>query len=88
MHEQSQVVAADETEQGIRAILNLGHTFGHAIETFQHYRDWLHGEAVAAGMVMAAASVGASWQISPEDLQRARSLIAALRLASAATSRI
>lgn len=48
------VVAQDETEQGIRAILNLGHTFGHAIEAHQGYGNWLHGEAVAVGMVMAA----------------------------------
>lgn len=48
------VVAQDEREGGIRAILNLGHTFGHAIETAQGYGNWLHGEAVAAGMVMAA----------------------------------
>src|SRR5690606_8237216 len=48
------VVAADEREGGIRAILNFGHTFGHAIETFTGYTEWLHGEAVATGMVMAA----------------------------------
>lgn len=48
------VVAQDEREGGIRAILNLGHTFGHAIEAHQGYGKWLHGEAVAAGMVMAA----------------------------------
>ena len=48
------VVAADETEQGVRAILNLGHTFGHAIETASGYGNWLHGEAVGAGMAMAA----------------------------------
>ncbi|MFV0476750.1 MAG: 3-dehydroquinate synthase [Parahaliea sp.] len=48
------VVAEDEREGGVRAILNLGHTFGHAIETHQGYGNWLHGEAVAAGMVMAA----------------------------------
>jgi 3-dehydroquinate synthase len=47
------VVAADEREGGVRAILNLGHTFGHAIETAQGYGHWLHGEAVAAGMCMA-----------------------------------
>jgi 3-dehydroquinate synthase len=47
-------VAADEREGGLRAILNLGHTFGHAIETAQGYGNWLHGEAVAAGMAMAA----------------------------------
>ena len=49
------VVARDEREGGLRAILNLGHTFGHAIETRQGYGQWLHGEAVAAGMVMALA---------------------------------
>lgn len=48
------VVSQDEHEGGIRAILNFGHTFGHAIETAQGYGNWLHGEAVAAGMVMAA----------------------------------
>lgn len=48
------VVSQDEHEGGIRAILNLGHTFGHAIETAQGYGNWLHGEAVAAGTVMAA----------------------------------
>ena len=48
------VVAADEREGGLRAILNFGHTFGHAIETEQGYGAWLHGEAVAAGMVLAA----------------------------------
>jgi 3-dehydroquinate synthase len=49
----AEVVAKDETEQGIRAWLNLGHTFGHAIETYQGYGNWLHGEAVAAGTMMA-----------------------------------
>jgi 3-dehydroquinate synthase len=48
------VVAADEREAGQRALLNLGHTFGHAIETGLGYGQWLHGEAIAAGMVMAA----------------------------------
>jgi 3-dehydroquinate synthase len=48
------VVAQDEREGGLRAILNFGHTFGHAIETGQGYGQWLHGEAVACGMVMAA----------------------------------
>jgi 3-dehydroquinate synthase len=47
------VVAEDEREAGVRAILNFGHTFGHAIETAQGYGNWLHGEAVAAGMVLA-----------------------------------
>jgi 3-dehydroquinate synthase len=48
------VVGQDEREHGLRAILNLGHTFGHAIETASGYGNWLHGEAVAAGMVIAA----------------------------------
>jgi len=48
------VVGVDEREQGLRAILNFGHTFGHAIETASGYGMWLHGEAVAAGMVVAA----------------------------------
>lgn len=50
----AQVVACDEREQGARALLNLGHTFGHAIETALAYRDWRHGEAVAVGLSMAA----------------------------------
>ncbi len=50
----AEVVAADERESGQRALLNLGHTFGHAIETALDYKDWLHGEAVATGMLMAA----------------------------------
>lgn len=64
------VVGVDEREHGLRAILNLGHTFGHAIETATDYTQWLHGEAVAAGMVMAAdLSHRLSW-ISQADLQR------------------
>ncbi|CAH9014460.1 3-dehydroquinate synthase [Candidatus Nitrosacidococcus sp. I8] len=50
----AEVVAADERESGIRATLNLGHTFGHAIETGMGYGNWLHGEAVGVGMIMAA----------------------------------
>jgi 3-dehydroquinate synthase len=50
----AEVVAADERETGVRALLNLGHTFGHAIELGTGYGSWLHGEAIAAGMVMAA----------------------------------
>ncbi len=50
----ARIVAADELEQGQRALLNLGHTFGHAIETATGYGVWLHGEAIAAGMCMAA----------------------------------
>ncbi|MGB2042097.1 MAG: 3-dehydroquinate synthase [Porticoccaceae bacterium] len=76
----AQVVSADETEQGVRAILNLGHTFGHAIETFQQYRDWLHGEAVAAGMVMAAQLSVLAGSISRAELQRTKDLISSCGL--------
>ncbi len=64
------VVARDEREGGIRAILNFGHTFGHAIETAQGYGVWLHGEAVAAGMVMAADLSQRMGMISKDDLSR------------------
>lgn len=50
----AEVVMADETEQGVRALLNLGHTFGHAIESMTHYTEYLHGEAVALGTLLAA----------------------------------
>ena len=52
--EKAAIVVEDEKEKGKRAILNFGHTFGHAIETAMGYGNWLHGEAVAAGMVLAA----------------------------------
>jgi 3-dehydroquinate synthase len=50
----AEIVARDEHERGDRALLNLGHTFGHAIESATHYSSWLHGEAVGAGMLLAA----------------------------------
>jgi 3-dehydroquinate synthase len=76
----AEVVAADETEQGNRALLNLGHTFGHAMETFTGYRDWLHGEAVAAGMVMAARmSLELGW-LNQADLDRVSDSLAAWKL--------
>ncbi|RYY79696.1 MAG: 3-dehydroquinate synthase [Moraxellaceae bacterium] len=71
----ARIVAADEHEHGERALLNLGHTFGHAIESYLGYGAWLHGEAVAAGMVMAAdLSCRLGW-ISPADVQRVRLII-------------
>lgn len=76
------MVAADEKESatGSRATLNLGHTFGHAIETGQGYGVWLHGEAVSAGTVMAAdMSYRLGW-IDKELLGRTRALLAAARL--------
>ena len=71
----AKVVSADEREQGIRAILNLGHTFGHAIEAAQDYKDWLHGEAVAAGMVFAAEFSRHLGLIGESDVHRAARLI-------------
>lgn len=71
----ARVVAADERESGIRAILNLGHTFGHAIETAEGYGTWLHGEAVAAGMVMAVdLSARMGWLVSEEVVRLSRLL--------------
>ena len=64
------IVAQDEKESGIRALLNLGHTFGHAIETASGYGVWLHGETVAMGMVMAAdLSKRIGWLSSAEAIQ-------------------
>lgn len=76
----AQVVAQDEREGGIRAILNLGHTFGHAIETGMGYGNWLHGEAVGAGMVLAAQTSQRLGWISEADVTRARALIRAAGL--------
>jgi len=71
----ARVVGADEREAGIRATLNLGHTFGHAIETHQGYGAWLHGEAVSAGTVMALEmSCQLGW-LSVEDRNRAVRLL-------------
>ena len=66
----AEVVAADETEQGERALLNLGHTFGHAIETGLGYGAWLHGEAVAAGTMMAAQLSHQLGWLSAADVER------------------
>ena len=71
----ARIVANDEKEQGERALLNLGHTFGHAIESYLGYGVWLHGEAVATGMVMAADLSQRMGWISAEDLQRTKKII-------------
>jgi 3-dehydroquinate synthase len=76
----AQVVGQDEREGGIRAILNLGHTFGHAIETGMGYGNWLHGEAVAAGMVMAAETSRRMGWLTEADVMRTRALIRAAGL--------
>jgi len=78
----AEVVAADEKESGQRALLNLGHTFGHAIETGMGYGEWLHGEAVATGMCMAAdLSFRLGW-ISEDDFHRIQRLIKRANLPS------
>ncbi|NNH02047.1 3-dehydroquinate synthase [Acinetobacter sp. ANC 5414] len=71
----ARIVANDEKEQGERALLNLGHTFGHAIESYLGYGVWLHGEAVATGMVMAADLSQRMGWISAEDLERTKKII-------------
>ena len=76
----AKIVAADERESGVRALLNLGHTFGHAIEAGMGYGVWLHGEAVAAGMAMAAdLSCRMGW-LSAEELARTVALLQAAKL--------
>lgn len=76
----AEVVAADEREGGLRAILNLGHTFGHAIEAGLGFGVWLHGEAVAAGMVLAAdLSMRLGW-LAESDVERVRALVRRARL--------
>lgn len=77
------VVAADEREAGVRAHLNFGHTFGHAIERMQGYGDWLHGEAVAAGMVMAARISAARGDLAAEAVQQLIAFNQAVGLPSA-----
>jgi 3-dehydroquinate synthase len=76
----AEVVVADEKESGQRALLNLGHTFGHAIEAGLGYGTWLHGEAVATGMCMAARmSLQLGW-ISADDFVQISNMIAQARL--------
>jgi len=71
----AEIVARDEREQGERALLNLGHTFGHAIESATGYTQWLHGEAVGAGMLMAASFSRECGLISSEEPERLRRLL-------------
>tara|TARA_B110000908_G_scaffold170389_1_gene229802 strand:- start:465 stop:1538 length:1074 start_codon:yes stop_codon:yes gene_type:complete len=71
----AKIVARDERENDVRATLNLGHTFGHAIETFYSYEGWLHGEAVAVGMVMAAELSEHMGWIQKNDVNRIKKLL-------------
>ncbi len=76
----AEVVSQDETETGVRALLNLGHTFGHAIEAEQGYGNWLHGEAVAVGIVLAAQTSYRLGLLVQEQVARVRDLLAAAQL--------
>lgn len=78
------VVAEDETEQGVRALLNLGHTFGHAIEAHQGYGQWLHGEAVGTGMHMAALLSERLGWLAEVEVERVTTVLAAAGLPLAA----
>ncbi|PKF77821.1 3-dehydroquinate synthase [Vibrio sp. vnigr-6D03] len=74
------VVAQDEKESGIRALLNLGHTFGHAIEAEMGYGNWLHGEAVSSGTVMAAKTALLQGMIDQQQFERILSILKKSRL--------
>ena len=78
------VVAKDERETGERALLNFGHTFGHAVEAGMGYGSWLHGEAVAAGMVMAARFSEKLGYIGKADVQRVVDILVRAKLPVAA----
>lgn len=69
------IVAEDEKEKGVRALLNLGHTFGHAIETSAGYGNWLHGEAVATGMLMAADLSMRLGNLTEKDVERVDNIL-------------
>jgi 3-dehydroquinate synthase len=69
------IVARDEREQGDRALLNLGHTFGHAIESATNYSSWLHGEAVGAGMLLAADMSKRLGWVSSTDVERVEGIL-------------
>ncbi|MCK5819295.1 MAG: 3-dehydroquinate synthase [Psychromonas sp.] len=79
----AEIVAQDEKEHGIRALLNLGHTFGHAIEAEQGYGNWLHGEAVAVGIVIAAKIALTKGLIEREEVEQIMLLIDQFNLPSA-----
>jgi len=78
--DKADVVAQDELEQGVRALLNLGHTFGHAIETGMGYGNFLHGEGVSVGMVMAADLSQRMGWITAADVERIKTLLTAAGL--------
>jgi 3-dehydroquinate synthase len=82
----AEIVGRDEREYGERALLNLGHTFGHAIESATAYREWLHGEAVGAGLVMAAAMSSECGLLGASEAERVRRLVERAGLPTRAAS--
>jgi 3-dehydroquinate synthase len=76
----AEIVAQDEKEQSVRALLNFGHTFGHAIEKLTGYGNWTHGDAVAVGMVLAARLSENMSLITPEDVQNIEEALTAANL--------
>ena len=76
----AEIVAQDEKEQSVRALLNFGHTFGHAIEKLTGYGNWTHGDAVAVGMVLAARLSEKMSLITPEDVQNIEKILTASHL--------
>ncbi len=74
------IVAQDEREAGVRALLNFGHTFGHVFETHEGYGNWLHGEAVAAGMVQAAKLSQKMGWLSADDVARLKRVLTLAKL--------
>lgn len=74
------IVSRDETEQGERALLNLGHTFGHAIEAFLGYGEWLHGEAVAVGILMAHQLAHSRGYLQLAEVERVRNILQHFKL--------
>jgi 3-dehydroquinate synthase len=79
------IVAEDEHERGRRALLNLGHTFGHALESIGNYERWLHGEAVSIGMVLAARTSAALGSLDSADVERISTLLTRAGLPTEAT---
>ena len=76
----AEIVAQDEKERSVRALLNFGHTFGHAIEKLTGYGNWTHGDAVAVGMVLAARLSENMSLITPEDVQNIEEILTAANL--------
>src|SRR5690606_16525649 len=80
----AQIVAEDEREHGRRALLNLGHTFGHALEAIGRYERWLHGEAVAIGTMLAAYASTTLGGLDPAECKRIEALLARAGLPTSA----